>query len=57
MPVIVTGIASHYFGRDKYWTWEELYRRFKDTKFKVGEDDKGRKLRVKLKHYLEYLVH
>ena len=24
---------------------------------KVGEDDKGRKLRIKLKYYLEYMVH
>jgi len=33
-----------------------MYENFKDESFKVGEDDKGKKIRIKLKYYLEYLV-
>ena len=34
-----------------------MYERYKDTKFKVGEDDDGYKIRMKFKYFLEYLVY
>lgn len=42
---------------DKYWTFEKLYQLYKETSFKVGEDDKGKKLRMAFKDFLEYLVY
>lgn len=36
---------------------QAFYDRYKDVSFKVGEDDEGRKIRIRLKYYLEYLVH
>lgn len=55
--MIVTGLADHYFDRENQWSWQQLYRLYKDHEFKVGEDDKGKKIRIKLKHYLEYMVY
>lgn len=34
-----------------------MYHRFKDDKFKVGEDDKGYRVRIKFKYFMEYLVY
>ena len=36
---------------------QELYNKYKDVEFKVGEDDDGHKLRMKLKYFFEYLVY
>ena len=66
MPVIIKGITKNW-NVEKYWTWEvgnllnplihqEVYERYKDDKFKVGEDDDGYAVRIKLKYFLEYLV-
>ncbi len=33
-----------------------MYERYKDVKFKIGEDDKGKKIRVELKYFFEYLI-
>ena len=37
--------------------FKEVYKRYKDVAFKIGEDDSGKKIRIKLKYYFEYLVH
>lgn len=42
---------------NRYWTFEEMYRRYGDVNFKIAEDDKGSKLRVPLKYFLEYMVY
>lgn len=34
-----------------------MYQLYKDTEFKIGEDDKGKKLRIPFKYFLEYLVY
>jgi histone arginine demethylase JMJD6 len=65
-PVIFEGITDDW-NVEKYWTWEvfvnnfvtipqEIYQRYKDDKFKIGEDDDGYAIRIKLKYFLEYLV-
>lgn len=41
---------------DRYWTFEEMYKRYGNVNFKIGEDDKGKKLRITLKHYFEYMI-
>jgi len=35
---------------------QEIYQRYKDEKFKVGEDDEGYPVRIKLKYFFEYMV-
>ncbi len=54
-PVILSR-CEHVFKTNKYWSWQDLYERYKDETFKVGEDDKGKKIRIPLKYYLEYMV-
>ncbi|EGR31249.1 jumonji domain protein [Ichthyophthirius multifiliis] len=55
-PCVITNTTNH-LEVEKYWTFGQLYERYKDVKFKIGEDDKGKKIRVELKYFLEYLVH
>lgn len=38
------------------WQLKRLYERFGESLFKIGESDSGRKLKVKLKEYMEYLL-
>lgn len=54
--MIIKGITRNW-NPQKYWTFQAFYDRYKDVKFKVGEDDDGHKIRTKLKYYLEYVVH
>lgn len=41
---------------DGPWTLRSLRRGFGERLFKVGEDDDGYKVRVKMKHFLRYLA-
>ena len=34
-----------------------MYKRYKEAKVKIGEDDDGYKIKVYFKYYLEYLVY
>lgn len=34
-----------------------MLERFSDSKFKIGESDSGRKLKVTLKEYIEYMLY
>ena len=42
---------------DRYWTFEELYRRYSEVNLKIAEDSNGSKLRIPMKYFLEYLVY
>lgn len=55
-PVIVEGLLDEWPATEA-WQPAELLRRFSDTRFKVGSDDEGYPVRMKLKHYLSYLLH
>ena len=39
------------------WEPGTLLKRFKHTLFKIGEDDNGRKLKVKMKTFMDYMLH
>lgn len=66
-PVIIKGLTKGW-KTEKYWTFEvilipcsylkskEIYQRYKDEKLKVGEDDEGYPIRIKVKYFFEYLV-
>lgn len=47
-PAIIQGVADEWKGL-KDWRMNRLVERFGDDKFKIGEDDEGRKLRVTMR--------
>lgn len=54
-PVIIEGLLDDWPAHRK-WKPEALLQRFSDTHFKVGTDDEGYPVRMKLKHYLLYIT-
>lgn len=40
----------------KTWNFPELIKNYKKCKLKVGEDDDGYPLKMKLKYFIEYLI-
>ena len=55
-PVIVAGLLDDW-AASSAWQPAQLLRRFSDHRFKVGSDDEGYPVRMKLKQYLLYLLH
>mmetsp|Transcript_18469 Transcript_18469/g.31607 ORF Transcript_18469/g.31607 Transcript_18469/m.31607 type:complete len:260 (+) Transcript_18469:274-1053(+) len=55
-PVIIRGVADDWKGKTS-WRLNELLKRFGRSRFKIGESDSGRKLKVTLKQYLEYVLY
>lgn len=53
-PVIIRNIAKKWNSRS-FWEWKKFYKYFKNTKFKIGEDDDENTIRIKLKYFFEYL--
>eukprot|EP00929_Paragymnodinium_shiwhaense_P039595 TRINITY_DN20787_c0_g2_i1.p1 TRINITY_DN20787_c0_g2~~TRINITY_DN20787_c0_g2_i1.p1 ORF type:complete len:465 (-),score=106.49 TRINITY_DN20787_c0_g2_i1:78-1472(-) len=53
-PCIIEGAMEHWPAMQK-WMRPELLKRLRHTNLKVGEDDKGRKLRMKYKYFDDYL--
>lgn len=47
MPVIIKGVADDWQGL-KNWKLSQLLKRFGNSKFKIGEDDNGEKIKVTL---------
>jgi histone arginine demethylase JMJD6 len=54
-PVMITG-AIQAWKSEKFWDWDEFYKRFKKVKFRIGEDDEENDIRIKLKNYYEYML-
>lgn len=55
LPVIIDGVPEAEEWHARHWTFEDLRRRYKDRRFKCGEDDDGYSLKVKLKYFLDYM--
>lgn len=55
VPVIIEGLLDDWPAKQA-WEPGELLRRFAETRFKVGSDDEGYPVRMKLKHYLLYVT-
>lgn len=53
-PVIIEGAASHWPAM-KEWSVNRLRDRFRHVSFKVGEDSKRKKLRMKMKYFVDYM--
>jgi histone arginine demethylase JMJD6 len=56
MPCIIQGVSDNWPGRDS-WKMKGLLDRFANSRFKIGESDSGRKLKVTLKQYMEYVLY
>ena len=54
-PVIIQGMLDDWPARDQ-WLPEKLLQRMPDAALKVGADDDGYPVRMKLKHYLMYVL-
>lgn len=56
-PVVVTGLTSKWPAvQDGRWRLETLLREHGQDRFKVGEDDDGYAVYVKLKHFVRYAI-
>jgi histone arginine demethylase JMJD6 len=57
-PVIIRGYINSWPAiSNGRWDASSLSKRFKHTMFKVGEDDNGRKLKIKMKTFMDYMEH
>ena len=57
LPCIITGVPDNE-GWPAVNTWNlKGLKRFKDRFFKVGEDDDGYKIKVRMKYFREYIKH
>jgi len=62
-PVIITGVTENWAAKENWkvdvsiFNQKKLYERFKDAKFKIGEDDDGKKIKVLFKEYLQYMLY
>lgn len=53
-PVVITGVCDDW-PACAAWTEERLLAKYGDHKFKVGSDDDGYAVRLKLEHFLRYM--
>mmetsp|Transcript_154314 Transcript_154314/g.287744 ORF Transcript_154314/g.287744 Transcript_154314/m.287744 type:complete len:517 (+) Transcript_154314:103-1653(+) len=55
-PMIIEGAVNHWPAMER-WSIDRLEERFGNCAFKVGSDKKGRKIRMKMKYFADYMRH
>lgn len=55
-PVVISGLTDNW-PANKDWTLPNILEKYGECKLKCGEDDDGYAIRVKAKHFIEYMKH